>query len=122
MRMELHLERLELRASPLVRPLGLDAHTVKQDALDDAEELALTLTKLGQQLSASCTFDLGSAPEHPELLRVLLDDETVAEDDEDGWERSGEQALTLLGESCRAWLGGEVFRVRVLETCAGEAR
>lgn len=91
-------------------------------SVTDAEELALTLTKLGQELSASCAFDLGTSPNDPELLRVLLDDQTLAENDEDGWEWSGEQSLTLLGEACSAWLSGDVFRVRVLETCTGEAR
>jgi hypothetical protein len=90
--------------------------------VEDAEELALTLTTLGEQLSSSCEFELGAEPEHPALIRVVLDDETLELDAPDGFAWPGPSAIEIEGEACRAWKQGDVSRVRVLEQCTGKAR
>lgn len=90
--------------------------------VDDAEDLAVTLTALGQELSASCEFDLGSEPKHVDLVRVLLDDEALILDDPDGFRWTSERSIEIGGRACNRWRKGRVFSVRVLEECVGEAR
>lgn len=91
-------------------------------SVTDASDLALTLTDLGQQLSASCGFDLGSPPENAELLRVLLDGDETFQDEPDGWEWTGDQSIALKGTACDAWRASEILRVRVVESCKVEVR
>lgn len=104
------------------------AGTARSDAdaeyyrVTDAEDLALTLTTLGQELSASCDFDLGSEPRHSELVRVLLDDQVLELDHPDGFQWTSERSIEILGKACNRWKKGRVFTVRVLEQCTGEAR
>jgi hypothetical protein len=90
--------------------------------VEDAEDLAVTLTALGQQLSASCDFDLGSEPKQVDLVRVLLDDEALVPGDPDGFQWTSEQSIEILGKACNRWKKGRVFAVRVLEECTGDAR
>jgi hypothetical protein len=90
--------------------------------VEDAEDLAVTLTALGQQLSASCEFDLGSEPKHAELVRVLADDDVLVLDDPDGFAWTSARSIEILGRACNRWKKGRVFTVRVFEECTGKAR
>lgn len=90
--------------------------------VEDAEELANTLTDLGQQLSASCEFDLGKPPERPSRVRVLADGTQLEEDAEDGWAWSGEASIEIRGDACAAWRSADFTRLSVFEDCTVKAR
>jgi hypothetical protein len=104
------------------------AGTARSDAeseyypVADAEELAQTLTTLGEQLSSSCEFNLGTVPLEVELVHVLIDEDDLELDADDGFRWTGEQSIEILGSACRSWRRGGASRLVVYEHCTGNAR
>lgn len=88
----------------------------------DAEELASTLTTLGQQLSASCEFDLETTPLDVERVRVTLDGESLELEARNGFRWTSERSIEILGAACDDWREGAVSTLRVFEHCSGKAR
>lgn len=85
--------------------------------VQDAEDLALTLTDLGQELALSCDLDLGSAPSRPELIFVVAGDQQLARDDDNGWSWTDDSIITLTGDACDNWKQGNIARVQVFQGC-----
>ncbi len=90
--------------------------------VDDVEQLATTLTTLGQELSLDCHLELEEAPERAALVRVFANDVELEAEDADGWEWTTETSITLLGEACESWKHGEWDRIDILEGCEARVR
>ncbi len=108
--------------------MARSAGTAQPDAgtgyyqVEDVEQLAKTLTALGQELSLDCTLELEEEPERPDLVRVFADDDELQVDDDDGWEWVSEARIDLLGDACETWKSGEWFRIDIVEGCETRVR
>lgn len=78
--------------------------------------LAATLKKVTAQITATCTFDLESAP-LPDLVNVFLDGALVPHDTTDGWTIDGAR-VTLVGKTCAAVKSGDAIRVQITTGCS----
>jgi hypothetical protein len=96
---------------------GTEQHDAGTDyyRVDDVEELAQTLTELGQELALDCEIELEVTPERPELVNVLAEDELLEK--EEDWEWTSESSVVLLDEACDKWQRGRWDEVRVVEGC-----
>ncbi len=88
--------------------------------VDDVEELAATLTELGEELALDCEIELGAEPDRPTAVNVLAEDE-VLELDED-WEWTSDTSVTLIGDACDQWRRGRWEQIRVVEGCEVRVR
>lgn len=88
----------------------------------DAEELALTLSDLGSQLSLDCSFELGEEPKRASRVGVYMDERAIDQDEENGFSWASATALELRGTSCAEWRSGSIQRIRVLEGCSVQMR
>jgi hypothetical protein len=111
------LDAVARRAGTAQVDAGTDYYRV-----DDVEQLAATLTDLGEELSLNCNLDLAVEPERPGLVKVFADGEVLAEDDENGWEWTSDTSLVLLGGACRRWKRGDWDEIRILEGCDVQVR
>lgn len=99
------------------------AGTAQQDAeteyyrVDDVGELAETLTRLGDELSLECDFELEELPEMQSLVSVVADGMELVAGDGDGWDWTSERSITLLGDACTLWKSGEWDEITIFEGC-----
>ncbi len=85
--------------------------------VDDAEELAITLSDLGERLSLTCEFDLGEQPERPDLVYVAAGEEVLEKGAKDGWQWQGDSVVLLTGQPCEDWKQGDTPKVQVFQGC-----
>ncbi len=77
---------------------------------------AAALSEVAAKITATCQFDLASAPPDPGLVNVYLDGKVVPQDPVDGWRLDGAQ-VNLLGAACDRVLRGDALDVRVVAGC-----
>ena len=78
--------------------------------------LLAALKKIAAQIVATCDFKLTMPPAQPNQVNVYFDEVVVPEDPVNGWKIDG-QTVTLLGDSCKKVLGGDVLDVRIITGC-----
>ena len=85
------------------------------DSTNSAVLLA-ALKKIAAQIVATCEFKLTTVPAQANQVNVYFDEVVVPADPVNGWKIDG-QTVTLLGDSCKKVLAGDV-----LDQPTGEAR
>jgi hypothetical protein len=83
----------------------------------DVEELATTLTQLGQNAALSCELPLEVAPSSRKKVRVFADGGELQVDEDDGWVWLDDTHVQLQGDACRSWKRGDWEHVRIVEGC-----
>lgn len=81
-----------------------------------SKDLVGTLKKVAAKIVATCDYPLAKEPADPSLVNVYLDDVVLPQDPVDGWKLEG-STVTLLGDSCRRVLDGDVLGVRIVTGC-----
>jgi hypothetical protein len=85
------------------------------DSTNSAVLLA-ALKKIAAQIVATCEFKLTTVPAQPNQVNVYFDEVVVPADPVNGWKIDG-QTVTLLGDSCKKVLSGDVLDVRIITGC-----
>jgi len=85
--------------------------------VDDVEQLATTLTQLGQDAALTCELPLEMAPTSAAKVRVFADGSELLLDEEDGWHWLDETHVQLDGDACRNWKRGDWDNLRIVEGC-----
>jgi hypothetical protein len=78
--------------------------------------LLTALKKIAAQIVATCEFKLTMAPAQANQVNVYFDEVVVPADPVNGWKIDG-QTVTLLGDSCKKVLSGDVLDVRIITGC-----
>jgi hypothetical protein len=82
----------------------------------NSDVLLAALKKIAAQIVATCEFKLTMAPAQPNQVNVYFDEVVVPADPVNGWKIDG-QTVTLLGDSCKKVLSGDVLDVRIITGC-----
>jgi hypothetical protein len=110
------LDRLA-RAGGTARGAETDYYRV-----DDAAELARTLTTLGEDVTRRCEVELFEAPPDRELVNVFFDETLIVKDPEDGWTWGADDRIDLVGAACELVEAGQVLQVQVAVGCPAVVR
>jgi hypothetical protein len=82
----------------------------------NSDVLLAALKKIAAQIVATCEFKLTTVPAQPNQVNVYFDEVVVPADPVNGWKIDG-QTVTLLGDSCKKVLAGDVLDVRIITGC-----
>lgn len=82
----------------------------------NSDVLLTALKKIAAQIVATCEFKLTMVPAQANQVNVYFDEVVVPADPVNGWKIEG-QTVTLLGDSCKKVLGGDVLDVRIITGC-----
>jgi hypothetical protein len=82
----------------------------------NSDVLLNALKKIAAQIVATCEFKLTMPPAQPNQVNVYFDEVVVPADPVNGWKIDG-QTVTLLGDSCKKVLEGDVLDVRIITGC-----
>ena len=84
--------------------------------LSNSAVLLAALKKIAAQIVATCEFKLTMAPAQADRVNVYFDEVVVPARSANGWKIEG-QTVTLLGDSCKKVLAGDVLDVRIITGC-----
>lgn len=86
--------------------------------VDSTNETLLldTLKKIAAKIVATCEFKLKEAPLQTNQVNVYLDEVVVPKEPVNGWSIDG-ATVTLVGETCRRVMSGDVLDVRIITGC-----
>jgi hypothetical protein len=82
----------------------------------NSDVLLNALKKIAAKIVATCEFKLTMPPAQANQVNVYFDEIVVPADPVNGWKIDG-QTVTLLGDSCKKVLGGDVLDVRIITGC-----